>query len=73
MLSNLNSKLSVSLIHSSWKLRRFQSKIFMERVVEEEVGARWAGRLRGVKEEKERAAAVATRADRTTRRTMVAL
>jgi hypothetical protein len=45
----------------------------MERVVEEEVGARWAGRLRGVKEEKERAAAVATRADRTTRRTMVAL
>ena len=39
--------------------------------MEEHVEVRWVGRLRGVKEEN--AAAVATRADRTTRRTMVAI
>ena len=70
MLSRVNSKFATSLMADSSAWRRFQSNSFMERLVEEHVEVRWVGRLRGVKEEK--AAAVATRADRTTRRTMVA-
>lgn len=69
MVLMVNSKFSKSLMADSSAWRRFQSKSFMERLVEDVVVARWVGRLRGQKEEK--AAAEATRADRTTRRTMV--
>eukprot|EP00956_Cyclotella_meneghiniana_P029100 scaffold69455_cov74-Cyclotella_meneghiniana.AAC.2 len=64
------------MFSTSWRadssaVRRFQSNSFMERVEVVAAVDLWDGRLRGVKEEK--AAAEAIRADRTTRRTMVAM